>query len=614
MSLRVSWPRLAVANRYRGLVAILILLFAAWYGALALRQHDALLTGVDLAEVDQAVWWTMNGHPLRITTRPALAGYLGFHVEPILLALVPLYAMAPSPRTLLLIQVFALALAAVPLYLLAVKALDRPAALAFLLLYLLSPAVHNATLSDFHAVTLGVLPAMAALLALWQGRMRAALLFAVMTLLVREDYGLWLAAVAIIGWRQTRNRVWIGVALAGLIWFLVATLAIIPLFTTGTRSLFWDRYLFWLKGPEAWQAQGLLPEKGRYLAMLLLMGGAGAWLAPLWALPALPALGLNLLSNFPLSISLDSHYSALVLPMLLAATAIGLRRFRPRLRGVMLLCLLATALWVHSREGRSPLAVGFRPPERTTHSRALPAVLAPLPADARLSASPALAPHVSERAWLRIAPNHKNCDYMVLDLLQDRSGHPLEMQQRVFDLMADGWGVRAGQHGFLLLEKGWPHTQIPATFYTFTRPEGDPQYAIQALFGGRWELVGYDLAWDYWSRPVVRLYWRILQPSDADRQPAALALDETGTILATPDTHPPVILLWFPTSRWQPGETYVVEMLPFDAPDRVVLVAGVGAPLADPATRLSTEDGQELLFLATLQRHGRGWRVQPARH
>ncbi len=594
------------------IVSILILLFVAYYGALALRKVDALVIGVDLANADQAVWSTVHGHPFRMTTYSNMTSRLAMHLEPILLALVPLYALFPSPKTLILVQALAVALAALPLYGLAADAMGQPAwALVFPTLYLLSPATHNAVLADFHAVTLGVLPAVAALWAVWRGHTVAALLLAGVALLAREDYGLWLAALAALGWWRTRQRIWIAAAVAGLAWFLFATVVVAPLFLTKQSSPFWDRYLFWLGGPEAWQAQGFLPEKGRYLVQLLLMGGAGSLLAPLWALPALPALGLNLLSNYPLPVSLDAYYSVLVLAMLLAASAIGLSRLRPRWRKLVLLGLLLTGLWVHRTEGRSPLVPGFSPPERTAHSEALPEMLAKLPEQAPLSASPALAGHVSGRDLLRIFPQRRGAEYALVDLLQDRTLHPMSMRGRVLELLETGWGIRAGLHGLLLLENGSADTEIPASFFTFMRPERAPQYPVHVVFDGTWELQGYDVFWDYWGRPALRLYWHLLQPPGGDWQPSALALDPEGTTLTTPDTHPPVALLWLPTSFWQAGETYVVEMLPFDAPDQVTLFAGVGAPLADPTTRLRSADGPDLVPLATLERDNKGWRVRP---
>ena len=594
-------------------LSILVLLFLAYYGTLALIKNDALVTGVDLADVDQALWQTLQGQPLRMTTLPNISNRLGIHVEPILLLLLPIYSIFPTAKTLLLVQAVALALVAVPLYALATDELgDWVLALVFPLLYLLSPAIHNAVLSDFYPATLGVLPAIAALLFLRRGSIRAALLLAGVALLAREDYGLWLAALALIGWWTTRQRIWIVAGLVGLVWFLVATAVVIPAFVEGERSLFWERYRFWLDGPAAWREQGLLPEKGRYLVTLLLMGGAGAFLAPLWALPALPVLGLNLLSNFALPVSLDNHYSTLIVPTFLAALAIGLHGRRRRWQLLALALVLVATLWIHISQGRSPLAPGFEAPGPTAHTDAFRTVAEDLPDDASVSVSPALAPHFSRREELDIFPRCRDCNYVMVDVLQDRSRHPLEMRARIFELLVSGWHVRSAEHGFLLLERGGTDGPIPESFYTFATSTATPQYPVHALFGESWELIGFDFFTDYWDRPAVRLYWRVSEPPGADWQPAVLALGMDGSVLATPDTHTPVVLLWLSTSHWRPGETYVVEMLPFDAPDRIQLMAGVGAPLTDPASRLETVDGRGLVPLATLEREHLGWRVTPA--
>jgi uncharacterized membrane protein len=595
-----------------GLLGLFVVLFVAYYGTLALCQRDSFVPSYDLADVDQAMWNTLHGDPLRMTTRPAMSNRLGFHAEPLLLALLPLYALAPSAKTLILLQVAALALVAVPLYILAFETLRRPTwALAFPLLYLLSPATHNAALSYFHPVTLGVLPALFALLCSWRGRVRAALLFAAAALLAREDYGLWLAALALLAWLQTRQRVWIVAGVAALAWFLLATLVVVPAFLTRPQSLFWDRYLFWWQGLDAGTMRDVLVERGRYLLNLLLLGGAGALLAPLWALPALPVLTLNLLSNYSLPVSLASYYSSLIAPLLLAAAAIGLGRCRSPWPQVGILLLLGTTLFVHCTEGSSPLVPGFRPPDCTSRRDLLDETLLALPGNARLSASETVASHVSAREWLEVFPRCRQCDYVLVDLLQDRNLHPLAARERVLDLLAGEWGIAAGNDGFLLLRRGEQATAIPGDLTSFARPERAPQYAVQAIFGD-WELQGYDVFWDLWGRPAARLYWRVRKPVEDGWQPAALALDDQGQLLATPDSHPPVVLLWSPTSLWQPGQTYVVEMLPFDAPERVELVAGVGAPLADAASRLTTAGGDDLLPLATLERRGRGWAVYPA--
>lgn len=586
------------------------LLWATYYSHGALQKHRALVTGVDLADVNQAMWLTLQGTPFGMTTYPDLTSRLGLHVELLLLALVPLYAFLPGPETLLVVQVLVLASVALPLYALARHFLEgSKVALLFPLLYLLAPAVHNAALSDFYPVLLGVPFAVLSTLAFERGRVRAGVLFAMFALLAREDFGLWLAGLAWYLRPRLGRKRWLSLATGGVAWFVAATVLVVPLFTDMHRSPFWDRYRFWAE-TEAWQEWNFWMPRLRYLFHLFLMSGAAFVLAPLPTAPVAPLLFMNITANFDLPLSFESHYNVLPTAILLGASAAGFRRLPPVARRVGVVFALVGALWVHSHVGRSPLVAGFQLPVETRHSQAARSLAAQIPADVPLSVSAPLAPHVSSRAFLAFFPRLEGAEAVLVDVYADRTLHPLEMRRRVVDLLSDGWNPVAADHGILWLSRRAPPAELPAGFFTFVYPERPPTHSVHLVFDGTLELIGFDVFWDYWGRPAARLYWRVLKPVPGNWQPAALAIDPRGAVLATPDTHPPVALLWWPTSRWEVGETYVVEMLPFDAPGHVTLLAGVGAPLTDPATRKPTDDGQDLVPLATLVRRGRGWAVQ----
>ena len=64
-----------------------------------------------------------------------------------------------------------------------------------------------------------------------------------------------------------------------------------------------------------------------YLAGLLRSTGFFALLAPEWLLPALPALAINLFSEYSLYYSGVYHYNAVIIPFILLASIHGLRRF-----------------------------------------------------------------------------------------------------------------------------------------------------------------------------------------------------------------------------------------------------------------------------------------------
>ena len=88
------------------LVILLIILFALFFSALAIQQHRTFQTnGLDLGNVDQALWNTAQGRFLHFTLMTPVQSRLALHVEPILLTFVPLYWLnLGSPELLLVVQ------------------------------------------------------------------------------------------------------------------------------------------------------------------------------------------------------------------------------------------------------------------------------------------------------------------------------------------------------------------------------------------------------------------------------------------------------------------------------------------------------------------------------
>ena len=87
-------------------VGLMMVAYVAIFGTLALLRHQNLRTNaLDLGYTDQAIWNTLHGRPFRFSTyldadfrldipiqefkEPDIL--LGYHVEPVLAALAPLY-------------------------------------------------------------------------------------------------------------------------------------------------------------------------------------------------------------------------------------------------------------------------------------------------------------------------------------------------------------------------------------------------------------------------------------------------------------------------------------------------------------------------------------------
>ena len=100
---------------------LVILAFVLTFAILAVRRHAALASnGMDLGNVNQALWNTAHGDFLAFTNMAPVGNRLALHVEPILLLFVPLYWIGlGGPRLLLIVQAIVVGLGAWPLYRLA---------------------------------------------------------------------------------------------------------------------------------------------------------------------------------------------------------------------------------------------------------------------------------------------------------------------------------------------------------------------------------------------------------------------------------------------------------------------------------------------------------------
>jgi len=106
-------------------------------------KHYAFNTAAyDLGIYEHILWTTINsGTFFQGPPDPVCStGYFfGVHFSPILLIILPIYAIYQSSETLLILQTLILSLGALPLYWIARNELDKLAGLVFVFLYLLHP-------------------------------------------------------------------------------------------------------------------------------------------------------------------------------------------------------------------------------------------------------------------------------------------------------------------------------------------------------------------------------------------------------------------------------------------------------------------------------------------
>ncbi|WP_251096233.1 DUF2079 domain-containing protein [Streptomyces sp. Caat 7-52] len=279
---------------------------------------------------------------------------LGDHFSPVLVILAPFYRIWPTPATLLIAQSLLLGWSVWPVTNASTQLLGRRTGVLLAVAYGLSWGLQKAADFDFHEIAFAVPIIASALSALVTRRWRAALLWTLPLVLVKEDLGLTATAIAlVIAWRCRRSSRLLATALAtaalGALCCLITVTVVIPAFNP-------HGYDYWTKmgtGPGALTAltQQGTEEKVRTLVWTLLpTTGLLALRSPV-LLAAVPTLAWRFVSNDEHYWSTDWHYSAVLMPItaLALADALSITRFarRPVLRSYarhLPTALLATAL------------------------------------------------------------------------------------------------------------------------------------------------------------------------------------------------------------------------------------------------------------------------------
>jgi len=349
--------------------------YAAAFSALSVLRHRAFQTGrFDLGNMVQAVWSTAHGHPLQVTgLRGDEISRLAAHFDPILAAFAPLWLAWPSPDMLLTAQAVAVAIGALPVYRLARKHLGTErAGLAIALAYLLYPPTQWLTLNEFHPVALACPLLLFAIWFLDEGRLIPFALCGLVAATTKEEIGFVVAGLG-LWWTLARGRRVEGLAIlaAGAAVALIAIEVVVPHFNRAGSSSFFARYSGvggspggivhtavtkpWKLVTTAVTGRGL-----GYLARLFLPLGLLALLAPVLLLAAVPELAINLLSAATTQTSIHFHYTAGLIPVLIAATIFTLTAAPATLTCTVeptLALLTARKRWV-ARPGMTPGASG----------------------------------------------------------------------------------------------------------------------------------------------------------------------------------------------------------------------------------------------------------------
>lgn len=320
------------------------LLGAAYAGVLArlvqlgLYRHHALASKVfDLGIYDNLMWNNLHGRVLGSAF--ARGGtHVMAHVDPVLLLLTPIYALAPGAEVMIVVQAAVVLSGALPVFLLAQRRLGRAwLSLVLGLAYLLHPSVHGAVLFDVHSLALAAPLCLWAIDLLERERWWGYAAMVGLLLATREDLALWCVGLGLYaGLGRGAWRVGAATVGASLVYFTA-----IKWLVQLDPYPYEKRYAAFMPGGEGgFSAVAASLVSNPWHALIEVLTGPklvflAVVLAPLMLLPLLAGrrwwtfgfgLAFTLLASNAMNYAPLSHYTVMLFPALFAATPAAIAR------------------------------------------------------------------------------------------------------------------------------------------------------------------------------------------------------------------------------------------------------------------------------------------------
>lgn len=455
-----------------------------------LRHYFLFSFAWDLGIFNQVFWSTINGRFFYYTVEPWHGqSFFGVHFSPILVLLVPFYAVYPHPETLLVLQSFIIALGAVPLYFLAKDELNERLALLLSLLYLTHPLLLGANLFDFHFEAFIPVTLLSTIYFLRKRNMKLYILSLILSLMSHE-YVAFLTILIILYELVTKIKAKDELRKIAPYIILTVSSSIIWIFLASATH-------YYLRSPETRSMNVLAPvlgEIGRPLQLLSYLGNdlhakfsyLTLLLAPLlftsffssYFLLTLPWLLFAFTLNYSPYYKIGYQYSLVIIPFVYLSSIHGIKRllgsnalkqqtFTRLLLFSALFFLISTVTLIQ------PQAID------TKRVNSAHRIISLIPENASVLTTNNLFPHVSNRFDAWVLPysyeepyplyytgiseiwkdyaikilNETNPDFVLLDL---RIGETQDMKLIISELLAKrSYGVYAYAEDILLLRRDY---------------------------------------------------------------------------------------------------------------------------------------------------------------
>src|SRR5580704_5730678 len=352
--MRVAAPAAAAArpadvSRPDWVPWLIALVVFAGYSIISVSRYLRLDPGSwDLGIFTEDVKQLAHLHAPVVNIHGAGFNLFGDHFQPIVGLIAPLFLLFPSAVTLLVVQALLTAVSVIPVSRAAAARLGTGAGRMIGAAYGFSWGLQQMIYFDFHEIAFAVPLVACSLSAVSRGKLRAAALWALPLVFVKEDQGFTVAAIGILIVVMSRGRgradgpdraalrwgalltVW------GLAWPLLAIAVIIPHFNPLHQYPYWADGGVLSPGGAHPSPPSVLAQLGHSYVpklrttLLILVPVAFLALGSPLALVALPSLALRFVSTNTAYWGSGYHYNATVMTIVFVAAIDTLARIRAR--------------------------------------------------------------------------------------------------------------------------------------------------------------------------------------------------------------------------------------------------------------------------------------------
>ncbi len=579
-------------NKYSITIGGLVFIYTAFFNYICFKKYFAF----SYFDWDLAIYNNFFYNGLRGSFYSTLLGtnFFGNHLNLFIFFLFPIYYFFQNPCTLLFLQTFFLAIAVYPLYMIVTKESnsDKRLGLLFVVLYLLHPGIQYTNLNEFHLEVFFPFLFFLTFYFLKCNRNRPAAIFAILCLMLKENFSLVIMMLGLYCIFDNKRRVGVFLLLISLIWFYFAFFVIIPPLNKGVVGLssiypkFGNNPAQILKNiilhPALVIETIFIPKKINYVLTLLFPLGLMSIFDLKTLLIASPLFLQHLLSSRTMEYNLNFYYSVEMLPVVFISAFYGCKWVlthqhilrRKNLIFLILVMSITSFVAIGPISGviRSRNELEIIKLDLKKYS-----FLKLIPDDASVVATFMYLPQLSNRKELYsfhyvysgrsilskltyMLPD--TVEYALMDFNDPQMAcfmQPLKNYPNFQKFFSSGnWRVINLLDSTVLLKRD---VGSEISLYQVSNVAPSPQKRLSYIIKKSIELLGYDVSSEC-GKFHLTFYWRCIRKTDKDIAIYFQLVDKNGNIDYVFSV--PLCYRIYPSTAWKPGE-YIKEIivLPF---------------------------------------------------